>query len=320
MTWLPFICLGIGSLIGFSKWVDKIIKLVDPIINVGLVVLMLTLGAKIGSNDSLIHSLGLLGFRCLFTAATAIAFSVLFTVLLEKTVLSLGSVQSQLACENIAVTQEVNIEEEEKKPTSPLVWIIPVCIILGIVIGYLVPLFKKSFMLDHTLTISLVILYIGVGISFGMHKNILQYVRILGFKIILIPTTIIIGSLVGGFVSGILLGMPTYITVSAAGGMSYYSITGAYLTQKFGIEVGAYGFLVNVSREFLTVLFLPLLIKVSKGSPIASGAAGNMDTMLVPVTKFVGVELGLVALITGTILTFLVPFMLPLLVNLGNLM
>mgnify|MGYP003752918953 CR=1 FL=1 len=41
-----------------------------------------------------------------------------------------------------------------------------------------------------------------------------------------------------------------------------------------------------------------------------------MDTMLVPVTKFVGIELGLVALITGTILTFLVPLALSLLCRL----
>jgi uncharacterized membrane protein YbjE (DUF340 family) len=95
--------------------------------------------------------------------------------------------------------------------------------------------------------------------------------------------------------------------------MSYYSITGAYMTQVYGIEAGTYGFIVNVMREFFTVLLLPFLIRISKGSPIAGGAAGNMDTMLVPVTKFVGIELGLVALITGTILTFWVPLVLPLL-------
>lgn len=48
-------------------------------------------------------------------------------------------------------------------------------------------------------------------------------------------------------------------------------------------------------------------------SAIAGGAAGNIDTILVPVTKFVGTELGLVALITGVILTFAVPFILPFL-------
>lgn len=320
MAWLPFICLGIGTVIGINKWVKLILKLVDPITNVGLVILMLTLGAKIGSNDTLISSLGLLGFRSLFTAATAIAFSVLFIVILEKTVLSLGGVQKELASHNIGITQEVNIEEQGEKPTSPLVWIIPICIVLGILIGYLFISQQQLYILDNALMVSLIILYVGVGISFGMNREIFQYVRVLGWKIILIPVAIIMGSLVGGFVAGIVLGMPTYITVASAGGMSYYSITGAYLTGKYGIEVGAYGFLVNVAREFLTVLFLPLLIKISKGSPIASGAAGNMDTMLVPITKFVGMELGLVALITGTILTFLVPFLLPLLVSLDKIL
>ena len=87
------------------------------------------------------------------------------------------------------------------------------------------------------------------------------------------------------------------------------------MTQMYGAEIGTYGFIVNVMREFFTVLFLPILIKISKGSPIAGGAAGNMDTMLVPVTKFVGPELGLIALIIGTILTFIVPVILPILYN-----
>ena len=38
----------------------------------------------------------------------------------------------------------------------------------------------------------------------------------------------------------------------------------------------------------------------------------DADTMLVPVTKAVGTELGIVALISGTILTFVVPVWLPI--------
>ncbi|WP_177199339.1 hypothetical protein [Clostridium frigidicarnis] len=40
-----------------------------------------------------------------------------------------------------------------------------------------------------------------------------------------------------------------------------------------------------------------------------------MDTMLVPVDIFVGVELCLVVLITGTILMFIVPFLLQILTS-----
>ena len=71
-----------------------------------------------------------------------------------------------------------------------------------------------------------------------------------------------------------------HITVVSAAGMSYYSITGAYMSQVYGVEIGTYGFIVNVLREFFTVSTLPLLIRISKGSPIAAGASGNMDTML----------------------------------------
>lgn len=313
MSWIPFICLGAGAIIGFSKWAKSIIKYVDVITNVSLIILMITIGAKIGSNDMLIRNLGLLGFRCLFIAATAICFSILFTLLLEKTLLPLEEIRHKLIGQT-AVKQEVKAEGE-KNPVSPLVWIIPVCVIFGIITGYLFISSNQIYLLDYALMFSLIVLYIGVGISFGLNSGVFQFVNLLGWKIILIAITILVGSLVGGLVSGIVLKMPIYITVASAGGMSYYSITGAVLTQAFGIEAGVYGFLVNVMREFLTVLFIPIIAKISKGSPIASGAAGNMDTMLVPVTKFVGVELGLVALITGTILTFLVPFLLPILIS-----
>jgi uncharacterized membrane protein YbjE (DUF340 family) len=87
------------------------------------------------------------------------------------------------------------------------------------------------------------------------------------------------------------------------------------MTQTYGITAGTYGFLVNVMREFITILLLPLLVRISKGTPIACGGAADMDTVLMPVTKFVGTELGIIVLITGTILTFAVPVLLQLLSN-----
>ena len=104
-------------------------------------------------------------------------------------------------------------------------------------------------------------------------------------------------------------------SVMSASGMGYYSLTGAFMTETYGIEAGTYGFIVNVSRDVFTVLLLPVLIRISKGSPIASGAGGCMDTMLVPVSRYVGPELSLVALISGTILTFVVPVWLPIAAN-----
>lgn len=312
MTWMPFVCLFIGLFFGMRDLPAKILKAIDSVINVALVVLMLTIGFHIGTNDSVVSNLTSIGFHCVVISLSAIAFSVGFTVLAEKTLLPLEELRERLFSENINLNQEINLGEEENKKTSSLIWIMPVSIIAGVLFGYF--LLPDSFktVLGYLLTGSLIVLYISVGISLGSNRKVFRYLKILGFKVIYLSIAIFAGSVAGGLFSGLVLGVPLPIAVTAAGGMSYYSITGAYMTQMYGIEAGTYGFIVNVMREFFTVLLLPFLIKVSKGSPIASGAAGNMDTMLVPVTKFVGIELGLVTLITGTILTFFVPFVLPL--------
>lgn len=313
MVWIPFLCLTIGLIVGVQNLSNSILKIVDLLVNIALVGLMLTIGANIGINDSIMSNLGTIGLNCMIIALSSIAFSVIFTVLVEKTILPLEKVSRKLSSKKINVNDEVNIFEEEKKKMSPLIWIMPVSIVVGIIFS--ITMLPKNFILDYALNIFLIILYTSVGISLGSNRMIFNYIKVLGWKIIFLPIAIFIGSLISGILSGIILGLPLHISVISSSGMSYYSVTGAYMTQVYGVEVGTYGFMVNVMREFFTILLLPLLIKISKGSPIAGGAAGNMDTMLVPVTKFVGPELGLVALITGTILTFAVPVILPILYN-----
>lgn len=126
------------------------------------------------------------------------------------------------------------------------------------------------------------------------------------------PLVIFIGSILGGLVIGLVLRIPLNYAVVSTSGMGYYSLTGAVMTDYFGVEAGTYGFIVNVTRDVFSILLMPLLVRISTGSPIAAGGAGCMDTMLVPVTKAVGTELGIVALISGTILTFVVPVWLPI--------
>lgn len=316
MTWMPFLCLVTGFFIGMRNLTKRTLKIFDNIINIALIALMLTIGINIGINDSVMLNLNSIGLNCLAISLSAITFSILFMVIIEKTVLPLEKLMDKLSSENININSEIDISHEEKRKNSPLIWIMPVNIVIGVIFGYFLMGYIRTFILDYMLIGSLIILYVSVGINLGSNRKVLKYIKILGFRVIYISIAVLGGSLVGGFIAGTLFGVPLHISVMAASGMSYYSLTGAYMTQVYGIEAGTYGFIVNVMREFFTVLLLPFLIRISIGSPIASGAAGNMDTMLVPVTKFVGSELGLVALITGVILTFMVPLILPVLYGL----
>ncbi|MGB5823519.1 MAG: lysine exporter LysO family protein [Proteocatella sp.] len=319
MTWMPFLCLGTGFVLGLNKWVTSKGEIIDLIINISLVLLMFTIGANIGTSQLIMENLFRIGMNCAVIALMAILCSIICTVIVESTFLHLDEIADKLSVVNskpIASYEKFNQSSCENQKSTILLWLMPVCVGLGIVAGKMMIKTNISFYLNYFLYFSLTILYTGVGVSLSCNRNVFKYVEILGWRIILISIATFAGSILGGFAASIVLDLPVNIPVMSAAGMSYYSVTGAYMSQVYGAEIGMYGFMVNVMREFFVVMGLPLIIKISKGSAISAGASGDMDTMLVPVTKFAGVELGLVTLITGTILTFAVPFILPILYNL----
>ncbi len=303
-TLIPFICLTIGALISWRGLPKSILKGFDILINIALIILMLVIGLNIGISPQVMGNLGRIGLNCAVISVTAIFASAFLVSLCEKTVLPLEETRKKFISESS--------DEGNESQTSIIVVIMPLCIVLGVVGGYFIFREISTSLLDRVLTISLILLYISVGVSLGENKHVLRYTKQLGIRILILPAAIFIGSILGGLIVGIVLRIPLHYSVISASGMGYYSLTGATMTDYFGIEAGTYGFIVNVIRDVFTIILMPVLTRISKGSPIAAGGAGCMDTMLVPVTKAVGVELGVVALISGTILTFLVPIWLPL--------
>ena len=319
-TLIPFICLAFGAAINWRGLPATVLKAFDIATNAALILLMAVIGLNIGTSPQVMGNLGAIGLNCLIISLSAIIGSVILVRLAEATVMPLEKIRLQLAEENAHTAEESaesqdtvshGSDEQSKTGFSPLIILMPACIVIGIIAGYFWLQDMIRSILDTALRVSLIFLYTGVGVSLGENKEVFQYIKRLGARILFMPAAIFAGCIAGGFISGLLLHLPYSYSVISASGMGYYSLTGAFMTETFGIEAGTYGFIVNVSRDVFTVALLPLLSKISKGSPIASGAAGCMDTMLVPVTRAVGPELGMVALISGTILTFVVPVWLP---------
>ena len=319
-TLIPFICLAFGAAINWRGLPAPLLKAFDITTNAALILLMTVIGLNIGTSPQVMGNLGTIGLNCLIISLSAITGSVILVCLAEATVMPLEKIRLQLSEENSHAAEESAVHQDAvvhaaefqtESSFSPLIIVMPACIVIGIIAGYFWLQDMSRSILDTTLTVSLIFLYTGVGVSLGENKEVFQYIKRLGVRILFMPAAIFAGCIAGGFISGLLLRLPYSYSVISASGMGYYSLTGAFMTETFGIEAGTYGFIVNVSRDVFTVALLPLLSKISKGSPIASGAAGCMDTMLVPVTRAVGPELGMVALISGTILTFVVPVWLP---------
>ena len=341
--YIPFICITLGALINWRGLPEKALRVSDILMNIALFTLMAVIGLNIGLSDTVMQNLGSIGMKCLLISLGAIWCSVGLTLVCEKTVMPLEKIRLQLAAERVEANSTVSgtaselsenpaasdpsapgdsegfsaeaepePEDAEKKTFPTLLIAMPAFIAAGIIAGYFFVPKGENPWLDTALTGSLIFLYTGAGVMLASNKSVFVYIKKLGLRILFLPLSIFIGCLLGGFLGGLLLGVPLKWSVLSASGMGYYSLTGAFLTEAYGIEAGVYGFIVNVSRDVFTIALLPLLTKISKGSAIASGAGGCMDTMLIPVSRAVGPELSLVALISGTITTLAVPFLLPL--------
>ena len=85
MTLLPFVCLGLGVLLGMllrhrGLW----IRLASLISSVALWVLLLSIGLSIGTDESLIRLLPSIGLSSIIISFSGIFFSVLLVKILEK--------------------------------------------------------------------------------------------------------------------------------------------------------------------------------------------------------------------------------------------
>lgn len=306
MTIMPFACLTAGVVMGLLNMPSKFYSLATIVTNVALVFLMVTIGANVGINDDVMNNLNTIGLNCALICLLAISFSVFFCYIVEKKLIDFDKISKKLNKDNIK-------EEKKQSKIDPILIIIPFSIILGVGLGYYFIPSDYAHILNYCLIAFLIFLYTSVGIGMGSNIGVFKFIKAIGLKIVYLIIAIYIGSITGGAVASLITGVPLKYAVISASGLGYYSLTGATMMHFYGAEAGVYGFMVNVMRDLFTVILIPIFMRISPSAAMASGAGGNMDTLLVPVTKAVGKELGVIALAIGIIITILVPIILPIL-------
>lgn len=157
---------------------------------------------------------------------------------------------------------------------------------------------------------ALYILMFLVGIGIGADKKAWEILRNAKLKIVLVPLTVIIGTMVGvSFVSIFLKDISLRESLAVGAGFGYYSLSSIFIGQISGQSLGVVALISNISREIITLLGAPLLVRYfGKLAPIASGGATSMDTTLPIITKFTGKEYAIISVFSGVVLTILVPF------------
>lgn len=195
-------------------------------------------------------------------------------------------------------------------------------ILLALVIGVMAALSGLvpsglSDNLDFLLTAILCLLLFVIGIDLSQNRGVVGEVKRLGWKILLLPLFIAMGSILGALAVSFIVGMSPQNAMAIGAGFGWYSLSAVILTGLVGAEIGTMALLTNVFREILSIMLLPLVVKYfGKTAAVAPGGATTMDTTLPFVVKYAGSEMGVVALISGIILSLLVVFLVPALAGL----
>ena len=157
-------------------------------------------------------------------------------------------------------------------------------------------------------------LMFSVGVSVGNDPQTLRNFRSLNPRLIFLPVMTILGTLAGCAVVSLFLSHRSVTDCMAVGaGFGYYSLSSIFITEYKGPELGTIALLSNITREIITLLFAPLLVRwIGNLAPISAGGATTMDTTLPIITRYSGQSFVVVSIFHGFVVDFSVPFLVTL--------
>lgn len=187
-----------------------------------------------------------------------------------------------------------------------------VAVILGVGAGIWLP-DNIGLVLESASPYLLILMALSVGIEMGCNRKVFAQVRELGLRILLIPASIIVGTLAGGFLVALIVGTPTKDGLAIVSGLGWYSISGAYLTEAGNPVAGTISFLSNVFREIIAFIIVPFLATHLNGyCAIGAAAASSMDTVLGVISKNTNPKIAIIAFVNGVVCALCVPILIPL--------
>lgn len=182
------------------------------------------------------------------------------------------------------------------------------CFVLGLLVARfgLVP----EFLLEHDPTLpALWLLMAMVGLSLGADRRLMEILRSLRPRILLLPLGTTVGTFAGCALVSVFLVYSLADCLAVGAGFAYYSLSSVFITQYRGEELGTVALLANIFRELFTLIFTPVLVRLMGApAPIMCGGASTMDTTLPGITRAAGTLWTFPSIVHAMILDFSVPF------------
>ena len=106
-------------------------------------------------------------------------------------------------------------------------------------------------------------------------------------------------------------------TMAVSSGFGWYTLSGPMMGQLLGGTWGTLGFTANFFRELITITTIPLMVKLDRYAPVASGGGTTMDTTLGVIMRYCGKDTLILAFSNGLVLSLIAPFAMVALASLA---
>lgn len=151
-----------------------------------------------------------------------------------------------------------------------------------------------------------------VGISLGKDERMVDILRTLRPRTLLLPLATGVGTLAGSALACLALKYSLTECLAVGSGFVYYSLSSVIITMSKGAELGAVALMANITRELLTFVAAPAIVRfLGPECLISCGGASTMDSTLPTVARHAGVQWTFISIVHAMLLDFSVPFLVP---------
>lgn len=199
------------------------------------------------------------------------------------------------------------------KPSLPILAMVKesvkllVIVAIGFVIGLLMP-FSFTWVEQASETILMVLLFF-IGIQLRNSGITLKQI-VLNKKGLTLAAVLLSTSLLGGLLAAWLLEIPLNYGLAMASGFGWYSLAGILIGDTLGPVYGGASFLLELTRELVAIVLIPILITRYPLTAIGYSGATAMDFTLPIIQTSGGASCVPIAIVSGFILSLLVPVLI----------
>lgn len=298
---------------------------------VALIILVLVMGMRMGSNEEVISNLSTIGVSAFIMTVVIICCSILAIFLARKVLRidKLGRMQDGKSVESLSKTSAASTssaggDDEAGESSNSTTIAIIASVVIGMAFGYLVirNIFAGNMeqfdsIAGMGIKIGLCLLLIFIGLDLGLDGTVVENFKKVGLRILVFPAVVIVGTLGGAALCSLFMDMSLKECLAIGAGFGWYSLAPGIIIENGYVTASAVSFLHNVMRELFSIIFIPIVAqKIGYIETTGMPGAAAMDVCLPIVEKATRSDIAVYSFVSGVILSIAVPVLVPLILGL----